>query len=105
MDSVGSPSLALIRDLNLTISELPGTFADYTGSAALDQIRSIIGHENRRDALHLDTALKSECRAFLTVDSDILDHRDELEALLAVRIFHPTYDFDLFEAYVTRESA
>lgn len=83
------PSAAQIRDLHLPINELPGRISDYDGSAYLDRILAIVGAQHRRDALHLDSAVKTGCGAFITGDTDILSHRPELEVLLPLRILHP----------------
>ena len=80
------------RDLNTTWDELTGTWDDFKGSEHLNQIMRIIGPENRRDALHIDSAYKTGCTALITVDTDILDHKRNLEALLQLRIFHPEDD-------------
>ena len=89
---VATPSAAQIRDLNLPFKDAPGTFDDYTGSDKLSQIRGLLGPEHRRDALHVDSAHKTGCRAFVTPDSDILEHRMVLEVLLGIRFFHPNAD-------------
>ena len=86
---LAAPSEAQIRDLHIPIDELPGRIDDYRGSPYLEQILRIIGRDNRRDALHLDSASKSGCIAFITADTDILLRRDELGALLGLRILHP----------------
>ena len=46
---VAIPSRAQICDLNLPISDLPGTIADYSGSVHFAEILSILGGQ-RRDA-------------------------------------------------------
>lgn len=53
---------------------------------------SIVGHQNRRDALHLDSAYKSKCVALITRDRDILDKRAGVQQLLGFRIFNPDSD-------------
>lgn len=65
---------------------------DFKGSQHLREIQKIIGHSNRRDALHIDSAYKSGCQAFVTTDGDILNQRERLEALLGIRFFHPERD-------------
>jgi hypothetical protein len=80
------PSAAQIRDLNLPIGELPGVLSDYSPSPHFEKILAIVGRENRRDALHIDSAFKSGCVAFVTTDSDFLAHAEQLELLLGVRI-------------------
>ena len=56
------------------------------GSEMYDRILAIVGPNNRRDALHVDSAYKSGCRAIVTTDNDILAHRTELEALLSLAV-------------------
>jgi hypothetical protein len=86
---LAEPSAAQIRDLNLPIRGLPGPISDYKGSEHLHEILAIVGQANRRDALHVDSALKSRCAAFVTADSDILNHKAELSSLLGIRFFNP----------------
>lgn len=86
------PSGATINDLNMPIAELPGTIGDYASSPKFSDILAIIGSEHRRDALHLDSAYKSGCAAFLTRDSDILNHRVPLQHLLELQILNPDVD-------------
>ena len=80
------------RDLNTTWDELGGTWEDLKGSEHLNEILRIVRPENLRDALHLDSAYKTGCAVFVTVDRDILDHKEDLEKLLSIRIFHPVRD-------------
>lgn len=103
VDVIATPSHAQIRDLNLPIKDLPGTFDDYSGSVHLDALRSTLGPQHRRDALHVDSAFKSGCAAFITRDSDILDHKKELESFLGVRFFHPETDFAALQSFLSRE--
>lgn len=86
---VAEPSGGQIRDLNLPIRDLPGSISDYKGSEDFQKILEIVGRGNRRDALHIDSAFKSQCVAFITTDSDILQHKERLQALLGIRFFHP----------------
>jgi hypothetical protein len=92
---IAAPSEAQIRDLNLPIASLPGTISDYSGSEHLSEIVSTIGKSNRRDALHVDSAVKSGCSAFITEDSDILQHKAELEILLGIKFFSAAERCDL----------
>ena len=86
---IATPSSAKIQDLNLPISDLLGTIADYAGSVHFAEILSILGDQNRRDALHVDSAFKQGCSAFVTPDKGhILKHKAELECLLGIRFFH-----------------
>src|SRR2546427_12017149 len=84
ISGVAGPSSAQIRDLNLPIKDLPGAFSDYKGSKHFDEILAILGPEHRRDALHVDSAFKSRCAAFITTDSDILNHKAKLSSLLGI---------------------
>ena len=80
-------------DRHVSWGELSGTtWDDFKGSKHLKDILSIVGPKNRRNVLHLDSAYKTGCAAMITVDGAILDHKNELEALLALRIFHPQKD-------------
>ena len=81
------------RDLNTSWAELHGTWDDFEGSEHLKEILKIVGPANRRAALRLDSAYKTGCAAMIMVDEgDILAHKNELETLLALRIFHPQKD-------------
>jgi hypothetical protein len=103
LTAVATPSSAEICDLNLPINELPGTIADYSGSIHLAEILSILGGQ-RRDALHVDSAFKQGCLAFVTPDKgDILKHKTELERLLGIRFFHPNEWSDL-EQFLAQSS-
>jgi hypothetical protein len=98
---VAAPSHAQIRDLNLPISDLPDTLAGYLGSCHLDEILSILGSDNPRDALHVDSAFKSGCAAFVTPDKHhILENRTHLESLLGIKFFHPIDDISDLEHFV-----
>jgi hypothetical protein len=87
-----TPSAAQWRDLNVSWGELKDmgtTWADFTGSQHLNKILEILGASNRRDALHVDSAFKDGCLAFVTGDKGILKHRECLEELLGLRFFDP----------------
>ncbi len=101
---VATPSDAQVRDLNLPVKDLPGVIADYSGSQHFNGILSIIGNENRRDALHVDSAVKSGCSAFLTKDAHILKHRTLLESLLGMRFFDPDDDLSELEGLIKDHS-
>lgn len=104
ISSMARPSNARIRDLNLPIKDLPGAIADYSGSCHFDEILSVLGREHRRDALHVDSAFKSGCSAFITQDSDILKHRARLEGLLGIRFFHPDADLSDLDQFIAGDS-
>lgn len=98
------PSKAQWKDLNVPWDKLSETWEDYVGSEHLSEIMRIIGHGNRRDALHLDSAYKSGCAAIVTADNDILDHKSDLEGLLGLRIFHPQHDNDVLHRFIVERS-
>ncbi len=104
ISSIAKPSNAQIRELNLPIKDLPGAIADYSGSDHFDEILSILGGEHRQDALHVDSAFKSGCSAFVTQDSDILKHKAQLEGLLGIRFFHPDAEFSDLEQFIAGDS-
>jgi hypothetical protein len=95
-------SAAQIKDLNLPIRDLPGAIACYSGSDRLYEILTIIGHNNRRDALHVDSAFKSGCKIFVTTDSHILQHKERLHALLAICFLNPRSE-ELFGDLITSQ--
>jgi hypothetical protein len=100
------PSDAQWRDVNLSwaeLKELGWTWGDLEPSPHLARIAAIIGPGNRRDALHIDAAYKSGCRAFVTRDTDILNQRDELAALLGISFIEPDRDFDILKAILDSE--
>lgn len=59
------------------------------GSQHYETILNIVGRDNRRDALHVDSAYKTECDCMVTVDSDILGKREALIKLIGLPIFSP----------------
>jgi len=93
--AVATPSKARIGDLNLSMEELPGLLTDYVPSSRFSEILNVVGGANRRDALHVDSALKEGCVAFVTCDGDVLKHASELEILLGIKFYHPTQYRDL----------
>jgi hypothetical protein len=98
---LAAPSYAQIQDLNLPISDLPDTLASYSGSCHLDEILSILGSDNRRDALHVDSAFKTGCAAFVTPDKHhILENRTRLESLLGIKFFYSIDDISDLEHFV-----
>lgn len=99
-----TPSEAQWQDLHSVswkeLKQLDVTWGDFSGSEYFSQILDILGHTNRRDALHLDSAYKHGCRAFVTRDKGILDHRDALQELLELRLFHPDSDRDALRGFL-----
>jgi len=103
-----SPAGAQWRDLSYTweqLGELGITWSDLDTRGRTTEIAKIIGPENRRDMLHVNSAFLSGCVAMITRDGDILDHRDELEALLGVRFFHPDRDAEVLNAFIASAGA
>ena len=93
------PSAAQIRDLHMPINQLPGTFDDYQASDRLTDIQTILGNNTRCDALHVDSAAKSGCSHFFTMDKNhILAKRAELQQLLGIKFLHPRDDWTDFLA-------
>ena len=94
------PSEVQWSDLNLSWAELNVAWEDMSGSEHLSEIRALIGPSHRRDILHVDSAYKTGCHAFLTVETDILKHRDALSSLLGIAFFDPNREAEAFSAYV-----
>ena len=103
VDVIATPSHAQFRDLNIPTKDLPGSWTDYSGSVHLEMIRSTLGPQHRRDALDVDSAFKSGCAAFITRDSDILDHKGQLESFLGIKFFHPEIDRDALQSFFSSE--
>ena len=68
------------------------SYGELRASDKLPGIVQIIGSSHRRDPLHLDSAYKSACRAFVTRDTDILNHANALEKMLGIVIVNPDKD-------------
>lgn len=94
------PSAAQYRDLNLTYDELSCRYDDFHGSELFQQILEIIGPQNRRDVLHVDSAYKSKCKALITRDTDILKHRTKLREFLGILIINPDTDHETLLAFL-----
>lgn len=96
------PSQAQVRDVeHLSITELSQWPMDeFQGSARLSRIIQVLGPQNRRDALHVDSAYKSACRFFFTHDGDILSKRDPLEHETGMRFFDPIDEWEAFLAHL-----
>ncbi len=91
------PSLAHPEDLHLAPEKISFPPEDFDGSDKHDEIEAIIGSDNRRDVLHVDSAYKDGCDCFFTTDKgDILSKKDALEELTGIRFFHPDDDWDEF---------
>ncbi|MBU4269598.1 hypothetical protein L6269_03845 [Candidatus Dependentiae bacterium] len=95
------PSEVQWRDANISWAEDSYTWGDCKGSILLSEIKNIIGKNNRRDALHLDSAYKTNCSIFLTSDKkDIYSNKKILEPLLKIKIFHINQDINEFELHL-----
>jgi hypothetical protein len=62
------------------------------GSEEYEVILEIVGRQNRRDALHVDSAFKTGALCLVSEDKDILGVRDRLFDLLGLRMFSPSED-------------
>jgi predicted HNH restriction endonuclease len=97
---IAKPSKAHWEDLNVPWNKMDWTWEEVNGSEKLKLIREIIGRP-RRDALHIDSAHKSGCKAFLTRDQKhIISKSDELESLLGIRFFHPDDQWEAFLSFL-----
>jgi hypothetical protein len=87
------PSAKRWCDANMKWNEAVDVkWSDSKGSEKYEEILSLIGKNNRRDALHVDSAFKSKCACLVTCDKDILAHRDRLAEMLGIRFFDPARD-------------
>jgi hypothetical protein len=102
---IAAPSGAQIRDLNLPINDLPGSISEYKGSERFQEILAIVGHENRQDALHIDSAFKSQCVVFITTDSHILQHKVKLLRLLGIQFFDSRIELLDLELLIATKSS
>ena len=98
-------SRARWSDMNTSWEELRDTsWSDHSESEQFESIEFIIGKSHRRDILHVDTAYKEGCRAFITSDNDILSKKDELEQILGIKFFHPLKDQEKLMNYLVKIS-
>ena len=98
---LATPSAAQFRDLgNITIGQMNFRIGDMSASERYEEILSIVGPLNRRDALHVDSAYKSGCAAMLSRDRHIVGKAARLHALLGLRVFHPDVDWEGFVQFV-----
>jgi hypothetical protein len=101
-----TPSQVEWDDLNVSWDEgkcqKPCPWDNLKGSSLFAEILSVIGPQHRRDALHVDSAHKSGCPIFVTVDSDILGRRNQLQELLGIQFFHPDDDRDELNREICR---
>jgi len=100
--NMGRPSDVKIADMgNVYLADANWQLCDMEGSDKLNHIRHILGPRTRRDALHVDSAYKSGCAAFLSRDrKHILSKARELKQLLGIIFFHPDDDWNEFQAFI-----
>ena len=97
--SKGVPSEMRWNDTRiLTWGDMTGyAWGDFRGSDKYAEILLILGDNNRRDVLHLDSAYQNGCFCFLTRDKEhILRNKYEIARLLSLRIFHSDDDWKGF---------
>lgn len=100
---IATPSRPSWNQANYKWSELEGiTWADMAQqSEKWPPLLSLIGKGNKTDAQHLDSAYMSGCRLFLTSDKgDIARHRDAIEELLGLKVFHVPDDWEDVRAFI-----
>ena len=86
---VAFPSEALLDDCHIIWNETDFRFDDFSASPVYGAITSIVGPDNRRDILHLDSAHKEQVDLFLTSDKDdIWSKRNLIEQLVCFKIYH-----------------
>lgn len=94
------PSGARWKDLVGSWDQYSEAWEDFTPSEKLPLIQEIIGLQNSRDALHVDSAYKAGCDCLLTRDTDITGWAHELQELLDLQIFHADHDWHDFLAFL-----
>ena len=93
----------LTADMTCWTADSMIRISDMCESDRYSEVLRCVGGNNWRDALHLDSAYKSKCRAFLTRDKgDISKRKQQLESILGLRISHPDEDWEHFIEYVKR---
>lgn len=98
---LAKPSKMLWQDGNVKWSEANWTWNEMNGSEKLESIIKILGPGTRCDALHIDSAYKTGCTAFLTPDrKHITAKAQKLENLLGIRFFHTDDNWDDFLSYI-----
>ena len=76
--------------------------SDTIGSDKFGQIQKLIGEKNFRDAQHIDTAYKENCKLLISPDrKDIINFRKEIYNLTGVKCFHHTEIESIIE-YINR---
>ncbi len=89
------PSGANWEEINLKLEEIFFPFDTFNYSEKYQEIKRIVGGNNRMDILHIDSAYKSNCSCFITRDKgDILKNALSLEKITGIKFFHPEENFD-----------
>lgn len=74
-------------------------------TAIFAAVLDIVGKGNRTDAQHLAAAFNDSCAVFMTSDKDdIWSHRERLEGLLSLQVFHNPSELDDAIAYIRLNS-
>jgi hypothetical protein len=94
-----TPSM-ITADMTCWTADSTIRISDMRESDRYSEVLRCVGGNNWRDALHLDSAYKSKCRAFLTRDKGISKRKQQLESILGLRIFDPDKDWEHFFEYV-----
>ena len=62
----GLPTKMTINDMQHSIFTYTQPIAEFIKSDRFDEMLVLIGHDNRKDVQHLDSAYKSKCSIFIT---------------------------------------
>lgn len=87
---VAAPPAAYWEDMGVNWEQIPVGFEKIAASEKFDEILKIIGRQNRRDALHVDSAYKTGAACIVSNDRHILDVGTKLRDLLGLQVFSPT---------------
>lgn len=99
---VANPSDATWDEIDYSWDELDYAPKDFTPSPHYKEIQDIIGKENRKDVLHIDSAFKSGSKCMFTRDDHFLSDgkKDKLESLLNIKLFDAVKDKDKFMEFL-----
>ncbi len=95
------PKLALPCELTLSEGNCRSDECDFTfedsDHPVPEKIKALIGKSNKADYKHLSSAIRMNCKIFLTSDKgDIWTVREEIESEYSLKIFHIHFEiFDL----------
>lgn len=106
IDTTARPSKLTWGGSAASWSDLEEASWDDTGESPMHAaIAKIIGAHNKADVQHLASAHDAGCDAMLTSDKgDIWRHRDELHALLSIRVFHSSTEWADFSAFCEKKA-